>query len=188
MDETERDRRDIEASLAGDDDAYRCLVERYKKLITDQMWRFSRDPAQCEELVQDVFVEAFLSLRGYRGDAPFLHWLRKIASRVGYRFLKRQTRQPLHIPLEDYNGATAVGDSLSPSRAGEILEALLSRLRPKERLILTLQYFEGCSTKEIAERMGWSAGMVAMRAYRARKRLREITRKERLLERLGWTS
>ena len=50
---------------------------------------FSRQPAVAEEMVQDVFVEAYLSLRGFRGSAPFAHWLQKIATRVGYRYWKR---------------------------------------------------------------------------------------------------
>jgi len=49
-------------------------------------------------------------------------------------------------------------------------------------------YFDGCSTAEVAERMGWNRAMVKMRAYRARRRLKEIAAHEHLLERLGWTS
>jgi DNA-directed RNA polymerase specialized sigma24 family protein len=52
---------------------------------------------------------------------------------------------------------------------------------------MTLIYFEGCSTEEVAERMGWNRGIVKMRAYRARKKLREIAERENLAEELGWT-
>ncbi|MHC4628636.1 MAG: sigma factor, partial [Planctomycetota bacterium] len=56
------DRKDIEACLGGDKDSYARLVRRYEAQITKLMWRFSRDPTICEELVQEVFVEAYLSL------------------------------------------------------------------------------------------------------------------------------
>ena len=64
------------------------------------MWRFTRDRVQWEELVHDVFVEAYLSLRSYRGEAPLLHWLRKIATRVGYRWWKHRNRQKVETSLE----------------------------------------------------------------------------------------
>jgi DNA-directed RNA polymerase specialized sigma24 family protein len=81
---------DVKASVQGDEDAYERLVRRYEKQITGLLWRFTRDPVQCEELVQQVFVEAYFSLKTYRGDAPLLHWLRRIATRTGYRFWREK--------------------------------------------------------------------------------------------------
>src|SRR3974390_1226100 len=90
---------DVAASVRGDDEAYGRLVRRYEKPITGLLWRFTRDPVQCEELVQQVFVEAFFSLKTYRGDAPLLHWLRKIATRTGYRFWREKAEEPQEGPL-----------------------------------------------------------------------------------------
>jgi len=182
------DRDDIQAALAGDDDAFARIVERYEPQVAKLMWRFSRDRTTCEELMQDVFVEAYLSLETYRGRAPFLHWLRRIGTRVGYRFWKRQQRQRRHVPLSDADLPAAPAAPSDPAAAGRVLEVLLSQLKPPERLVLTLQYLEQCSVKEIARRTGWTAGMVKMRAYRARKKLRRIARTGRLLERYEWTS
>jgi DNA-directed RNA polymerase specialized sigma24 family protein len=80
------DASDIAATLSGDGEAYRRLVLRYQGIISQQMSRFSRDASVREELVHDIFVEAYMSLRSYRGTAPWLHWLRKVAVRVGYRY------------------------------------------------------------------------------------------------------
>jgi RNA polymerase sigma-70 factor (ECF subfamily) len=151
------------------------------------MWRFSRDPAVCEELVQNVFVEAYFSLKSYRGKAPLLHWLRKIAVRVGYRYWKEQAKTKASVPLHEFDAiATEETDAVDPSAAAAVLHALLARLRAADRLVLTLMYFEQCSTNEIAERMGWSRAMVKMHALRARKKLRAIAESENLLEKLGW--
>jgi len=175
------------ACLTGDENSYARLVRRYETQITRLMWRFSRDPAVCEELVQEVFVEAYFSLKSYRGQAPFLHWLRKIATRVGYRFWKEQARDKRYLPLEDFDAIERTEEgSMDPSEAAKILHSLLGRLRRADRLVLTLMYFEGCCTKEIAEQMGWSQAVVKMRAYRARKKIKEIAERENLLERLGW--
>ena len=74
------------AVLRGDGDAFARIINRHQAKIADQMRRFSRDPLVIEELVHEVFVEAYTSLKSFRSYAPFVHWLRKIAVRVGYRF------------------------------------------------------------------------------------------------------
>jgi len=182
------DWRDIQASLAGDEESYERLVRRYESQIAAMMWRFSRRPDQCEELIQDVFVQAYFSLPGFRGDGPFVHWLKRIGTRVGYRFWKQQGSKNKPLPLGDIDPAAEELDTMDPSTASQIVEALLSELKPSDRLVLTLQYFEGCSMKEIADRMGWNEAMVKMRAYRARNRLRAIARRRGLMEKLQWTN
>ena len=181
------DRKDIAACLSGDKDSYAKLVRRYETQITKLMWRFSRDPVVCEELVQEVFVEAYLSLSSFRGEAPFLHWLRRIGSRVGYRFWKEQASAKSTVPLADFDAIEMeAADTVDPSVAAEVLHSLLARLPRADRLVLTLMYFEQCSTREIAERMGWSRAVVKMRAFRARRKLKTIAERENLLEKLGW--
>jgi len=185
------DALDVAASVQGNDEAYARLVRRYERLITSLLWRFTRDPAQCEELVQQVFVEAYFSLKTYRGDAPLLHWLRKIATRTGYRFWRKKAREPQETSLADFDGlgqiAAAEDERIDPAEAAAVLQALLARLPAPDRLVLTLMYFEDCGTKEIAERMGWSRAKVKTQALRARRKMKEIAEREHLLERLGWT-
>jgi RNA polymerase sigma-70 factor (ECF subfamily) len=182
---------DVAASVKGDDEAYGRLVQRYERPITSLLWRFTRDPAQCEELVQQVFVEAYFSLKTYRGDAPLLHWLRKIATRTGYRFWRDRAKEPQEMPLPDDDFLeqieAAEEDDIDPAEAAAVLQALLARLPADDRLVLTLMYFEECGTQEVAERMGWSRAKVKTQALRARRKMKEIAEREHLLERLGWT-
>ena len=182
------DWQDILACLDGDENSFVKLVRRYETQITKLMWRFSRDPAVCEELVQNVFVEAYFSLKNYSGKAPLLHWLRKIAVRAGYKYWKQQAQTKAAVSLDELDVAQAEEtDAIDSSSAARILHTLLGRLPAADRLVLTLMYFEQCSTKEIAARMGWSRAMVKMRAMRARKKLKTIGENENLLEKLGWT-
>jgi RNA polymerase sigma-70 factor (ECF subfamily) len=183
----ETDRRDIAASLGGDEAAFARLIRRHEPAVAALAWRFTRDLAEREELVQDVFVEAYFGLDGFRGDAPLEHWLRRIATRVGYRFWKRRSQRGREAPLADLDPPAPPGET-DPAAAGAAVQALLSRLPPPERLVLTLMYFDDCSVQEIAGRMGWSRAMVKMRAHRARRRLKAIAQREHLLERLGWTT
>lgn len=180
---------DILASLDGDGEAYRRLVNLYQPQIIRLMWRFTRDKAELECLVEDVFVEAFFSLKSYKGSGPFLNWLKKIATRVGYKFWKQQERARLFAPIEDLdtiNAKSNPDDGIDPSEAAAALHALLGRLPADDRLVLTLMYFEDCSIEDIAHRMGWTRAGTKMRAMRARGKLKKIAEKEKFSERFEW--
>jgi RNA polymerase sigma-70 factor, ECF subfamily len=178
----EWERQQCTQCLSCDGRACAALLKRHEPDIARQMWRFTRDRAVQSELVHEVFVEAYLSLRRYRpGKVPFLHWLRRIATRVGYQFWKREAKRKKFVPLEDMDFAAPVTESPDTAVA-EALHKLLSRLKPPERLVLTLMYFEECGVEEIANRCGWNKAMVKMRAMRARKRLREMIVKGDLLD------
>ena len=166
---------DIEAAVAGDSDAYARLVDRYQGRIAKRMWRFTRDRRELEELVQDVFVEAYFSLKGFRGSAPLLHWLNRIATRVGYRFWKARRRAGGTLPLQDWDAVLAdEGDPLAAAEAADLAHHLLGQLPPRDRLVLTLLYLEELSVAEAAQRAGWSKAMVKVQAHRARKKLRAL--------------
>lgn len=173
----------IDATLHGDQNAYQRIVSKYQAEIAQQMQRFSQQPMVVEELVHDVFVEAFLSLKSYRATAPLLHWLRKIAVRVGYRFWSKRSRErKTVISLAEINeGIELLGSKAETSSivASELLGDLLSVLGPRDRLVLTLLYWDGCSVAEAAELAGWTQTMVKVQAYRARKRLKRLLEKSK---------
>ena len=172
----ESDWADIRAGVEGDEEAYARLVARYQDRVFSQMWRFSRDPGVQEELAQEVFIEVYRSLKSFRGRAPFLHWIRRIATRVGYRYWKHEakSRRLRDAIYNQPDRKWSEPGKLEPSEAAETLHELLSRLCAKDRLVLTLIYFEECDNREIATRMGWSENLVRVRAHRARRRLRKL--------------
>jgi RNA polymerase sigma-70 factor (ECF subfamily) len=183
----ETDLNDIRACINGDNEAYRRLVQKYEAQIARLMWRFTRDKAECERLVQDVFVEAYLSLKSYRGQGPFLHWLKKIGTRTGYRFWKERDKARQVLSLEDFDTIEkSKQEEFDSDKAAEILHYLFARLPRADRLVLTLMYFEECGTEEIARRMGWTRAGTKMRAMRARGKLKKIAIKEKLQEKLEW--
>jgi len=175
------DLEDIRQSRHGDGDAYRRLIERHQKHVGRILWRFSRDRRVHEELVQDVFVQAYLNLDDYRGRAPFAHWLARIATHIGYGHWRRSERRRRieHFSLEQWD--QAAGETplqTDASEAGELVHKLLAQLPPRDRLVLTLRYLEECSIAETAERTGWTQTMVKVQTFRAKKKL------ERLFQRI----
>lgn len=171
---TDVDQDDLRQCQNGDEAAYARIVKRYESVIGRQMWRFTRDPLKLEELVQEVFVESYMSLHSFKGTAPFEHWLRRIASRVGYRHWKRKARDNERLEKHEqlHYEFTLNRDTATPSEAGEFLYNLLETLPTQERMVLTLLYFEGWDTQEIADHMGWTRSLVKVRAFRARKKLK----------------
>jgi RNA polymerase sigma-70 factor (ECF subfamily) len=172
------DKSDIQASLGGDGSAYARLVSRHQQDISRLLWRFTRDPHTHEELVQDAFVEAYMSLSSYRGKAPFASWLRTLATRVGYRFWKQQARERKHgtVPLQDWDQESSgpTDEATAAADAAGTVHNLLQELGLRDRLVLTLMYLEDHSVDEIASLTGWSRTMVKVQAYRARKRLKRL--------------
>ncbi|NOZ38887.1 MAG: RNA polymerase sigma factor [Planctomycetes bacterium] len=175
----ELDAADIRDSLAGDGDAFRRLVQRYQQPIADYLWRFTRDRRQWEELVQDVFVEGYLSLPSYSAKAPLLHWLKRIATRVGYRFWKNQQRRRIEATwTEEADLLTSTDEAVgSAQAAAELVQQMLAELAPRDRLVMTLTYLEQRDVAEVAKLTGWSKSMVKVQLHRARKRLAKICKK-----------
>jgi len=171
------DLSDVQASLDGDEEAYARIVRRYQNQIAGRMWKFTNDRQMLEELVQEVFVEAYFSLSGYKGKGSFGGWVNTIATRTGYRHWKRQKQGRQVVSLEDWDGATTEDASDGLSETSAVLRKLLSQLNPRDRLVLTLLYWEEYSVAEIAQQTGWSQTMVKVQAYRARKRLKKLLEK-----------
>ncbi len=172
-----QDEQDIRETLSGNGEAYARLVGRYQDAVAARMWRFTRNDTEHRELVQEVFVQAYLSLSGFRGKAPFEHWLARIATRVGYRFWKRlsRARSAPGIPIEEVEHLlTREQHEIEPADAARALHAFLGELPPRDRLVLTLRYVEERDVEETAQLTGWTQTMVKVQTWRARKKLRRL--------------
>jgi RNA polymerase sigma-70 factor (ECF subfamily) len=168
---------DVRLSRRGDSDAYTRLIKQHQPYVSRILWRFSRDRLVHEELVQDVFVEAYMSLGSYRQKAPFGHWLSRIATRVGYRYWKQMARrgETESFSLAEWDQLQDKSpEDMDPGQAAELLHGLLAQLSPRDRLVLTLRYLEGCDVAETARRTGWTKSMVKVQTMRARKRLEKL--------------
>ena len=182
------DEVDIAATLGGDEQAYERLVRRHQDAVARQMWRFTRDRGVLEELVQEVFVQAYFSLGKYKARAPLSHWLSRIAVRVGYRHWRRKARQAAGRRADGADEADEAGadgqatalQTLEAREAAELVHAALAELGPADRLVVTLMHLEQRSVRETAELTGWTRAAVKVRALRARRRL------GRVLQRRGW--
>ncbi|MDD5090165.1 MAG: sigma-70 family RNA polymerase sigma factor [Candidatus Wallbacteria bacterium] len=167
----EDDRKDIKACLEGSKNAFAGIVKRYQKRITGFMWRFTRNREDLEELVHDVFVEAYQSLPRFRGESSLFQWLKTIGMRTGYRYWKKRDSSRV-VPLDSVSQPAASQD-IGDTDIGVSLYNILERLPARERMILTMHYFDGFDLLEVSKRLGWSYTLVRVQAHRARKILKE---------------
>ena len=167
----------ISATLAGDEGAFSLLVTRYKRRIFGLAARFARDSDEVEDICQEVFIKAFENLAAFRHDAPFEHWLTRIAVRTSQDALRRRRREKGQSGFDDY--VFEVRDYAAEARhearlARELLKWALSRLKEEERIVITLLELEGYSVREISSLTGWSESNVKVRAHRARQVLKRV--------------
>lgn len=167
----------VRDSLNGRDEAFSQLVSRHKHRIFGMAFRFARHAHDLEDLCQEIFVRAYRKLSQFRANAPFEHWLSRLAIRVCYDFLRRHRRHRELLSLDDRDQPCEelfyACDETS-REAREILARAMSCLTPDERLILTLLELEEKTVKQIAESIGWSESNVKVRAFRARQALKKI--------------
>src|SRR5260221_11998346 len=93
------DERLIQSTLAGDDEAFAELVRRHKRKIFGIAARFARNDHELDDLCQEIFVKAYQKLQSFRGEAPFEHWVSRIAVHACYDFLRSTRRDRENLSL-----------------------------------------------------------------------------------------
>src|SRR6266704_4156542 len=90
MDHTEAEL--IAAVLRGDSESFEPLVEKYSRRVFATARRYARRESEIEDIVQEVWLKAFQKLASFRGEAPFEHWLMRLAVHTCYDFLRGHQR------------------------------------------------------------------------------------------------
>jgi len=173
----------ITAVLSGDSASFEPLVKKYSPRVFATARRYARRESEIEDIVQEVWLKAFDKLKSFRGEAPFEHWLMRMAVRTCYDFLRGHQRNressfsELSEPEDDWlDRFVAAPESASENAdaARLLIGRVLEKLSPQARLVIQLLEIEDRSVKEIAEITGWSVPLVKVRAFRARGEMRKI--------------
>ena len=177
------DDRLVRDALAGQQDAYAGLLQRYERPVFNVIARLVHDPGVAEELAQETFLKAFRRLDTFDQRRGFSPWLLRIAHNTAIDALRRRGPQTRDIDAGPGGDARVVASSdPGPDRQTEHrlavrdLVAALVRLRPEHRLALVLRFQEAQSYKQIAYVMGVSEGTAKSYVHRARGRLADAMR------------
>src|SRR5262245_1989992 len=173
----------IRRCLAGDETAYRDLVEMYQPRVYSLALRMVSRAEDAEDVVQETFVRMFRALRRYDPSSPFGAWLFSIASRLCIDQLRRRKLQPISLTQRDRDDEEyeieVVDPGLRPEEVTaraeeeERTRALIDSLPPHYRIVVLLRHQQDLAYEEIAEALHLPLGTVKARIHRARALLRE---------------
>ena len=173
----------IRRTQQGDGDAYALLVARYERRVFSVVYRILHRREEVEEVSQEIFVKAFLAVRNYHFDAAFGTWLMRIAINHCYDRLRRRRSSRVTYFSEmtpESEQAIVLGTESREVSGGrvqadienrDLVEKLLERAPPEDRVILTLKEIEALSVEEISKLLKLKSSTVKVRLHRARKRM-----------------
>ncbi len=173
----------VEAALQHDDEAARALVRQLYPMVA-KIVRAHRPRRTAEEdLCQMIFIKVFQKLSQFSGKVPLEHWVSRIAVNTCLNQIESEKVRPelRHGDLSEEelavveNLATSSGELPPDQRfaSRQLVEHLLTALKPVERLAIDLLYLQGRSIEEIRRITGWSAALIKVRAFRARQKMKQ---------------
>lgn len=173
----------VDRVRAGERAAFDELYQRYFKRVYAFLDKRLRNRWDAEETTQEVFINVFASLDGYRGDAPFAAWIFGLTRRtLAARFRrKRHPMVPLSEGEEEASGsaltiagqaeATPLEQYEFTERAAQIFRTLESEISEEQRTVFELHHLESVPIAEIARTLSKSEDSIKSNLYRTRKLL-----------------
>ena len=165
----------VRRAQAGDEAAFRCLVDRHADRALALAQRILRSASDAEEVAQDAFVRAWHALPRFRGDSAFSSWLYRIVARRAFdraAILKgRRSRESGGEGVEDLPAGSGGPDEEARGRARQ-LERLVAALPETQRIVVTLFYYQDRSVEEVAGTLRMPENTVKTHLSRARAALR----------------
>lgn len=163
----------IKKVLTGDVNAYSLLVNTYKDLALTLAYNIVLNREDAEEIVQDAFVKAFVSLKTFKGNARFSTWFYRIV--VNTSLNKRKLKKLSTITIEEHaaeeipNDMTDAINQYNNEEQKRFIKAALDSLAEGERICLTMYYLNELSVDEINLLTGFSVSNIKVLLYRGRK-------------------
>jgi len=166
----------VKRTLKGDKDAFNQLVAKYQTQVYGLAVNILRDFSDAEDLAQEAFIRAYLSLHQLREPAKFGAWLYKITQNLCRRWLQRKKH---HEEVKEYIIINRADERVpTPEELAETKE-LTVRVRnaidvlpEQERLVVTLYYMNGLTQRDIASFVGVSESTVKRRLRSSRTKLK----------------
>jgi len=168
----------VRRAAGGDAKAHEIIYRAFATPVYSICLRFTKAPANAEDLVQETFIEIMRSIASFRGEAALGSWIRRIAVTKSLMFLRSawtKRGQALADGWDDMTAGDAVSHGISshPDDAMD-LDAALANLPDVSRAVIWLHDVEGFTHKEIADLMGKTESFSKSQLSRAYQRLRPM--------------
>lgn len=181
------DGRDVERVLAGDQDAFRLLVERHSRNLFRLAYRMTGNEQDAEEVVQDAFLRAYRKMDRFESRSNFGTWLYRIAVNCALDRMRKHRTEDEHretpsrvandTPLTDQfdsHAATSPGPErlVLSAEIGKRVTLALQSLSPAERVAFVMRHWEGRGIEEISQALDLRDSATKNTVFRAVKKLR----------------
>ena len=167
----------------GDELAFEEFVNRYQDKILNLIYRYTHSRSDAEELVQDVFLKVWHTASSFRAESKVFTWIYRIAVNLSINHLKKKKNvvESLDKPMVLYTGEVrkqvSAPDNLQPDyileqkEAKLLIENVIQKLPPNQKIAFILSKYEDHSYNEIAEIMKISLPTVKSLLFRAKQNL-----------------
>ncbi len=166
----------VKKTLSGDKTAFNQLVAKYQTQVYGLAFNMSRNFSDAEDLAQEAFLRAYLSLHQLREPAKFGNWLYRITQNVCRRWLqKKMNHEEMteRVKMNEMDRRVPMPDELTEARElQEGVRSAIDELPEQERLVVTLYYMDGLTQHDIADFVGVSESTVKRRLRSSRNKLK----------------
>ncbi|HEX9745218.1 MAG TPA: sigma-70 family RNA polymerase sigma factor [bacterium] len=178
-----RDSSLVQASIAGDDEAFAELVRLYYDRIRAYVYHHLHREDELEDALQEIFIKAYQALPNFRKKSNFYTWLYRIASNYCIDRLRKRRLELVSIDNEEssdsiqaklQSNSDTPEENLTRKEMVGMIRLALEKLEPVHQNIIVMREIEGLSYEEISETLEINIGTVKSRLARARNELRDV--------------
>ncbi len=169
----------IARAAAGETAAFRVLYDRHRVDVARLVFRMLGPRSDLDDVIQEVFVQVYKSLKDFRAESKFSTWLHRVT--VNVVLMHRRTARSRPVFSEEPPADSLVrSDDIAPDEDADRRERvrafgrLLGRLADKKRIVFVLHELEGVAPSEIAQIVGAPVLTVRTRLFYARRELEEL--------------
>ena len=176
----------LEKFKKGDTRAFELILKKYKDRVYNTVYSILGNVREVDDVAQEVFIEAYKSLKSFRGDSAFSTWIYRVAVNKSLDELRKRKRNIFvsyeneiaeegSLKLKDVlkSGEEGLIEKLQKKEVQEIVQGMIESLPEKYRVVLVLKDIEGLSYREISQAMKVSSSKVSVWLFRAREKLKE---------------
>jgi RNA polymerase sigma-70 factor, ECF subfamily len=164
---------------SGSDESFEILMRRYEERLTRFGRKFLSVDEDIEDMVQEVFIKAFVGIQSFDHRQKFSSWIYRIAHNQYVDALKKKGRErvsyfDLDVFFPHAIAPETTGDETEREELKKILDRFLNKLKSKYREPLILFYFEEMGYKEISDILQIPVATVGMRLQRGKTMMKKI--------------
>ena len=170
----------IEKLKLGDNEAFKQLVNQYRKDIISLCYGFIRNQEDAEEITQDTFIEVYRSIQNFRGDSKLSTWIYRIAVSRSLNKVKKNKFKNLLTSIENLfeqhlekSNERNPQQQLLQKEESKMLQKSIDKLPENQRIAFVLHHYDGHSYQQISEIMNTSLSSIESLIHRAKVNLKK---------------